>query len=90
MDEVPAQDAQNKTKKCPDRNKALSNFGRGFHALADSTSPSHRGFQSWSPGDLIGDWQHHEKETSIGIDDYLKTISLMQQYYQTTFGGKAW
>jgi len=78
---------QNKAKKCPDRNKALSDFGRGLHALADSTSPSHRGFQPWEPEHA---WAHHEKETSIGIDDYLNTINLMHQYYQTTFGTKAW
>ncbi len=82
------QDQQNKAKQCgTDRNKGLSDFGRGLHALADSTSPSHRGFQPWEPGHA---WAHHNKEKSIGIDVYLNTINLMRQYYQTTFGQTAW
>ena len=81
------QDQQNKARKCPDRNNALSEFGRGLHALTDSTSPSHRGFQPWEPSHALA---HHNKEKSLGIDDYFNTINLMRQYYQTTFGQKAW
>jgi RHS repeat-associated protein len=81
------QDQQNKAKKCSDRNAGLSDFGRGLHALADSTSPSHRGFQPWEPTHALA---HHNKEKSIGLDDYLNTIKLMRQYYQKTFGQKAW
>jgi len=81
------QDQQNKAKKCTDPKKALSDFGRGLHAVADSTSPSHRGFQPWEPEHIRS---HHNAEKSIGIDDYLNTINLMRQYYQTTFGEKVW
>jgi len=38
----------------PDRDKALSEFGKELHALADSTSPSHRGFQPWEPEHVVG------------------------------------
>jgi RHS repeat-associated protein len=83
------QQAKARASKCSNSKKALSDFGRGLHSLADSTSPSHRDSQPWQLGPL-DIWRHHTAETFIGYDDYYNTINLMRQYYKTTFGKTAW
>ena len=80
------EDQQNKARNECDKNKSatdksLFDFGKGLHALADSTSPSHRDFQPWEPEHL---WSHHNLEKTIEPDDLQNTVDLMRQYYQTT------
>ena len=81
-----------KAKTCgTDHWDALWEFGKGLHALADSTSPAHVGFQPWfwlpTRSEFIA---HHRLEEDISPNDYERTITLMRHYYQATFGQKAW
>ena len=76
-----------KARHNPCHLKSLTDFGQGLHAVADSTSPSHKDFQPWEPQHA---WSHHEKEVDISPNDEAATINLMRQYYQTTYGKTAW
>jgi len=70
-----------------DLDKAMSEFGRGLHALSDSTSPSHRGFQPWEAEHVRS---HHNAEKTISPQDLQTTVDLMRHYYKTTFGTTPW
>jgi hypothetical protein len=71
----------------PDFEKALDEIGKGLHALSDSTSPSHRGFQPWEAEHVRS---HHNAEKTISPADLQTTVDLMRQYYKTTFGTTSW
>ena len=74
----------------PDFGKALDEIGKGLHALSDSTSPSHRGFQPWRGAGELLHWGeielHSVAEDTISPQDLQTTVDVMRQYYKTTFG----
>lgn len=57
-------------------------LGRNLHALADSTSPTHRGFQLWEPLDLIADVAHRIGESRKPTSqEETEAILLMHSEY---------
>ncbi|OGL41433.1 MAG: hypothetical protein A2043_05590 [Candidatus Schekmanbacteria bacterium GWA2_38_9] len=64
---------------------AIEELGKGMHALMDSTSPSHAGFQVWdgmlSPSTWRGFRSHIEAESVISYNELLRTAKLIRKYY---------
>ena len=65
---------------------ALGKFGLALHAVADSTSPVHRGFQEWKYYDLPGVWDHHQGEAQISPYQMQNAIRVVQNEFKKTFG----
>ena len=66
---------------------ALWYIGRALHAVSDSTSPSHKGFQKWDPLDLTGVARHVWNERSISPSELNETSDLMKGYFGIPFKG---
>ena len=70
--------------------KAITELGEAFHALSDSTSPLHRGFQPWNPFD-VGKAKRHGN-AGEGLAEYQKesenyrkaTIDALNKYFEKT------
>jgi hypothetical protein len=71
-------------QSAPTRYGAIRQLGMGMHAIMDSTSPSHRGFQVWVPMDIdpIGAWRHRQAESTITPNDLEVTVDLLRGYFQ--------
>jgi RHS repeat-associated protein len=74
------------TDPCISLGGGLYEFGLGLHAVADSTSPTHVGFQPWPTNPLMHAWG----ERRMSSTDVRRTLRLMRQYYRSTFGRTAW
>jgi RHS repeat-associated protein len=71
--------------------EALFTLGRGMHALMDSTSPSHRGFQVWLGGtesnfvsNLKAGWsglEHTMSEASMSLSAESEAIFRIKEYF---------
>jgi len=65
---------------------ALMALGEALHPIMDSTSPTHRGFQVWSWGEIgktiTGFSSHGAGEHKINAAARQETISLMRQAYE--------
>ncbi|MEJ5128142.1 RHS repeat-associated core domain-containing protein [Comamonas sp. MYb21] len=67
---------------------ACAQLGRGLHAVMDSTSPAHRGFQQWTGdaskhGPYIKHLHQHTIESKQHMGPHMEeTISKMNQYTQ--------
>ncbi len=68
---------------------AIFAVGQAFHALMDSTSPAHVGFQEWRGLRHVQQANdHRRKESSISKSQLGGTASLLRSYYNTfTSGG---
>ena len=61
---------------------ALRFLGKNLHAIADSTSPSHQGFQPWCGlGHLGLFYEHEQKEWFISAGDFVETVDKLRHYY---------
>jgi len=82
------------------RSDALKSLGRGMHAISDSASPSHAGFQVWNglPNpitqgsvemSIIGAAAalHVARESSISESQIKNTSLLINNYYQSFVDG---
>jgi len=72
---------------------ALEAFGRAAHAVTDSLSPSHEGFQIWGGFKEVfslGFWRGHKpKEAEISDEDRQKNDEAVQNLFRLTFGADA-
>jgi len=94
-----AQDEQEKwfkQGKCGYSPEALAAAGLALHAVTDSTSPSHKGFQLWDPGVLdIGSLAipgiagaievHVAKESTILPSEKTASANLFKSYFKIAF-----
>jgi hypothetical protein len=64
--------------------EALARFGEALHAVLDSTSPAHAGFQKWdwSPAHMLA---HHNAEKTINPQQMLNAITAAQNAFNLTF-----
>jgi RHS repeat-associated protein len=66
--------------------EALARFREALHAIVDSTSPAHAGFQKWdwrNPALFIA---HHNAEKTINPQQMLNAITAAQNAFNLTFG----
>ena len=62
--------------------ESLAAFAKALHAVLDSTSPAHEGFQQWKILDAIG---HHFRETSISDDQMKKAVQAARATFYATY-----
>jgi len=65
---------------------ALSKFGLALHAVTDSTSPAHIGFQEWNWQDPMGVLDHVQTESTISPQQMQHAVSVAQSAFRKTFG----
>jgi RHS repeat-associated protein len=71
------------------RSEFLRSLGKNLHAIADSTSPAHTGFQPWNPFNLSAILQHERTEATIHPDQLVEAIRLsLQEFDRFTNGGE--
>jgi hypothetical protein len=66
--------------------EALARFGEALHAILDSTSPAHAGFQKWdwrNPALVIA---HHNAEKTINDQQMQNAINAGRNAFNSTFG----
>lgn len=66
--------------------EALARFGEALHAILDSTSPAHAGFQKWdgrNPALVIA---HHNAEKTINDQQMQNAINAARSAFNSTFG----
>jgi RHS repeat-associated protein len=66
--------------------EALARFGEALHAILDSTSPAHAGFQKWdwrNPALVI---RHHNAEKTINDQQMQNAINAARNGFNSTFG----
>ncbi len=64
---------------------ALAEFAVALHAIEDSTSPAHAGFQEWDWWNPMGVWQHHWAENSISQQQMSNSVAVARNAFRTTF-----
>ena len=65
--------------------EALARFGEALHAVVDSTSPAHVGFQEWNVWNFWGDWKHHNAESKITPQQMNNAINAARNAFNSTF-----
>jgi RHS repeat-associated protein len=65
--------------------KALAAFAAALHAILDSTSPAHAGFQVWDWRNPALVWNHHWNENSISPQQLNTAVSAAQNAFNSTF-----
>ncbi|MBI5374834.1 MAG: RHS domain-containing protein [Candidatus Schekmanbacteria bacterium] len=69
----------------PNRKEAIYELGKGMHALMDSTSPTHKGFQVWGgmwpPSIWREDLKHTRGERNISYNELQQTSRIVRDYY---------
>jgi RHS repeat-associated protein len=65
---------------------ALSEFGLALHAVTDSTSPAHIGFQEWKWDDPMGVLDHIQTEATHTPQQMQSAVNAAQQAFRRTFG----
>ncbi|HWF38443.1 MAG TPA: hypothetical protein VG322_07985 [Candidatus Acidoferrales bacterium] len=66
--------------------EALRHFAMALHALTDSTSPAHAGFQLWDWRNPFLVWRHIQNEKSITPGQLQNAVSATQGLFNQTFG----
>ena len=66
--------------------EALVHFAMALHAVADSTSPAHAGFQLWDWRNPLLIWRHMQNEKSITPAQLQTAVSASQGLFDQTFG----
>jgi hypothetical protein len=85
---IAAQRAWKALGHCDDSPEALDEFGYIFHAVTDSISPAHRGFQIWDWPDISGDIKHRGEENVIYPNEMRESVSAATGYYNLIFNRK--
>jgi hypothetical protein len=77
-------------RRTGNRELALAILAEGMHALMDSTSPAHRGFQPWhgDSHDYPGIPGHVSKDNNPSGADSRATVDLLRAYYDAYAQGK--
>ena len=65
--------------------KALAEFAAALHAIEDSTSPAHAGFQLWEWYNPKLVWQHHWAENSITPQQMNASVAAARNAFNATF-----
>ncbi len=65
--------------------KALAEFAAALHAILDSTSPAHAGFQLWDWRNVLLVWKHTQAEKSINPQQLQNAVSTAQNAFNRTF-----
>lgn len=68
--------------------KALRDFGKLLHAVTDSTSPAHQGFQTWNVYNLFADLRHSRDERSVTPAEMNSAVALAHAVFFATFYGE--
>ena len=66
--------------------EALARFAMVLHAVVDSTSPAHAGFQLWDWRNPSLVWRHHRAEKTITPQQRQAAVSAAQNAFSNTFG----
>jgi RHS repeat-associated protein len=67
--------------------EALEAFGKALHAVADSTSPAHSGFQKWNWANLWDSLHVHPgKEKTPNSQQMQNAVNAAQNAFNNTFG----
>jgi RHS repeat-associated protein len=64
---------------------ALAEFAAALHAIEDSTSPAHAGFQVWEWWNPKLVWQHHWAENSISPQQMNNSVAAARNAFNATF-----
>ena len=65
--------------------KALTEFGAALHAILDSTSPAHAGFQVWDWTNLALVLKHTQTENTITPQQLQNAVSAARNAFNMTF-----
>lgn len=65
---------------------SLAAFGTALHAIEDSLSPAHSGFQVWNVWNLFADWRHHNAENTISPAQMQAAVNAAIKAYNATYG----
>jgi RHS repeat-associated protein len=66
--------------------EALAAFAKALHAVVDSTSPAHAGFQKWDWRNPSLVYRHHENERNINGQQMQNAVNAAQGAFNNTFG----
>jgi len=66
-------------------NRALAQFAAALHAVLDSTSPAHAGFQVWDWRNPVLVSSHHFAENSLTTPQLNTAVSAAQNAFSSTF-----
>ena len=66
-------------------NDALKRFAAALHAILDSTSPAHAGFQVWDWRNPALVWRHHWAENTINQQQLNTAVAAAQNAFNSTF-----
>jgi RHS repeat-associated protein len=64
---------------------ALAMFGVALHAILDSTSPAHAGFQVWDLWNPALVWRHDRAESSISPQQLNTAVTAAKKAFNATF-----
>jgi len=64
---------------------ALGQFGLALHAILDSTSPAHAGFQAWNVWNIPLVLRHWREESSISPEQLATAVSAARVAFNSTF-----
>jgi RHS repeat-associated protein len=67
--------------------QALADFASALHAILDSTSPAHEGFQVWDWRNPALIRRHHNAEKTINAQQMQSAVSAARNAFNSTFGG---
>jgi RHS repeat-associated protein len=70
--------------------KALAEFAAALHAIEDSTSPAHAGFQIWEWWNPVLVWKHHFAESGMTQQQFQTSITAAQNAFKSTFSVPSW
>jgi hypothetical protein len=64
--------------------ESLAEFGKALHAIEDSLSPAHAGFQVWdyNPAHVL---HHHNAENSINAQQMQNAVNAARSAFNTTY-----
>jgi hypothetical protein len=65
---------------------SLEAFGQALHAVVDSTSPSHAGFQEWNWTNPFAVYQHIQNEKTISPRQMQNAVNAARNAFNNTYG----
>jgi RHS repeat-associated protein len=65
---------------------SLEAFGEALHAVVDSTSPAHAGFQEWNWMNPFAVYRHIQAEKTISPQQMQNAINAARNAYNATYG----
>jgi RHS repeat-associated protein len=65
---------------------SLEDFGKALHAVLDSTSPAHAGFQKWNWMNPFAVYRHVQAEKTITPQQMQNAVNAARNAYNATYG----